>query len=82
GAGDFTFFVKFGYLIENGKLTTPIKDINIIGNGPEALAGITAVASNNIIDDSTWICGKEQYCPVSCGMPSVLVNKLTVGGDD
>lgn len=82
GAGNFTFFVKLGYLIENGKLTRPIKDINIIGNGPEALAGITAVASNNIIDNSTWICGKEQYCAVSCGMPSVLVNKLTVGGDD
>jgi len=82
GAGNFTFFVKSGYLIENGKLTRPIKDINIIGNGPEALAGITAVASNNFIDNSTWICGKEQYCPVSCGMPSVLVNKLTVGGDD
>ncbi len=82
GAGNFTFFVKSGYLIENGKLTRPIKDINIIGNGPEALAGITAVASNNYIDNSTWVCGKEQYCPVSCGMPSVLVNKLTVGGDE
>lgn len=82
GAGNFTFFVKSGFLIENGKLTRPIKDINIIGNGPEALAGITAVASNSFIDNSTWICGKEQYCPVSCGMPSVLVNKLTVGGDE
>jgi len=81
GAGDFTFFVKSGYLIENGKLTRPIKDINIIGNGPEALADITAVASNILIDNSTWVCGKEQFCPVSCGMPSVLVNKLTVGGD-
>ncbi|MGD9558891.1 MAG: TldD/PmbA family protein, partial [Mangrovibacterium sp.] len=40
GAGDFTFFVKSGYLIENGKLTRPIKDINIIGNGPQALADI------------------------------------------
>ncbi|MGE4415420.1 MAG: TldD/PmbA family protein, partial [Bacteroidales bacterium] len=82
GAGDFTFFVKSGYLIENGKLTQPVKDINIIGNGPEALANIVAVASNNIIDDSTWTCGKEQYCPVSCGMPSVLVNKLIVGGNE
>lgn len=81
GAGDFTFYVKSGYLIENGKLTRPVKDINIIGNGPEALAGIVAVASDSIIDNSTWTCGKEQYCPVSCGMPSVLVNKLTVGGD-
>ena len=80
GAGDFTFFVKSGYLIENGRLTQPIKDINIIGNGPEALKEITAVANNNKIDNSTWTCGKEQYCAVSCGMPSVLVNRLTVGG--
>ncbi len=80
GAGDFTFFVKSGYMIENGQLTRRIKDINIIGNGPEALAGIVAVANNLKIDDSTWSCGKEQYCPVSCGMPSVLVDRLTVGG--
>ncbi|MDO9679973.1 MAG: TldD/PmbA family protein [Bacteroidales bacterium] len=82
GAGDFTFFVKSGYLIENGKLTTPVKDINIIGNGPEALADIVAVANNSRVDNSTWTCGKEQYCAVSCGMPSVLVKKLTVGGID
>ena len=82
GAGDFTFFVKSGYMIENGKLTQPIKDINIIGNGPQALKDIIAVANNNKIDNSTWTCGKEQYCPVSCGMPGVLVNKLTVGGSN
>ena len=82
GAGDFTFFVKSGYLIENGKLTQPIKDINIIGNGPEALEDIIGVANNNRIDNSTWTCGKEQYCPVSCGMPGVLVNELTVGGSN
>ncbi len=81
GAGDFTFFVKSGYLIENGKLTAPIKDTNIIGNGPQALADITAVANNLEIDNSKWVCGKEQYCPVSCGMPSVLVKNLTVGGN-
>ena len=80
GAGDFTFYVKSGYLIENGKLTSPIKDINIIGNGPEALADIIGVADNNKIDNGTWACGKEQYCPVSCGMPSVLIKQLTVGG--
>ena len=80
GAGDFTFYVKSGYLIENGKLTRPIKDANIIGNGPEALADIIAVANDSIIDDSTWSCGKGQYCPVSCGMPSVLVKSLNVGG--
>lgn len=81
GAGDFTFFVKSGYLIENGKLTQPIKDVNIIGNGPKALADITMVADNEKIDNSTWTCGKSgQSCPVTDGMPSALVSKLTVGG--
>ena len=83
GAGDFTFFVKFGYMIEDGKLTQPIKDINIIGNGPKALADITMVASNDQIDNGTWTCGKDgQSCPVTCGMPSALVSKLTVGGEN
>lgn len=54
-------------MIEDGRLTRPIKDTNIIGNGPEALAAITGVADNLIVDDSTWTCGKGQYCPVSCG---------------
>jgi len=81
GAGDFTFFVKSGYLIENGKLTQPVKDINIIGNGPKALADITMVGNNLKIDHSTWTCGKDgQGVPVSQGLPSVLVKKLTVGG--
>lgn len=83
GAGDFTFFVKSGYLIENGRLTRPVKDINIIGNGPKALADITLVADNPRIDNGTWTCGKDgQSCPVTCGMPSVLVSKLTVGGEN
>ncbi|MDR1645046.1 MAG: TldD/PmbA family protein [Tannerellaceae bacterium] len=83
GAGDFTFFVKNGYLIENGKLTQPIKDINIIGNGPKALADITMVGNNYEMDNGTWTCGKDgQSCPVTCGMPSALVSKLTVGGEN
>ncbi|MDR2146992.1 MAG: TldD/PmbA family protein [Tannerella sp.] len=82
GAGDFTFYVKNGYLIEDGKLTQPIKDINIIGNGPKALADITMVGSNFLMDANSWTCGKDgQSCPVSLGMPSVLVSKLTVGGE-
>lgn len=82
GAGDFTFFVKSGYMIEDGKLTQPIKDINIIGNGPKALADITMVANNEKIDNGTWTCGKDgQSCPCTCGMPSALVSKLTVGGE-
>ncbi len=81
GAGDFTFFVKSGYLIEKGKLTQPVKDINIIGNGPKALADITMVANDFLIDNGTWTCGKSgQSVPVTCGLPTVLVKKLTVGG--
>ncbi|MGV8096198.1 MAG: metallopeptidase TldD-related protein [Mangrovibacterium sp.] len=81
GAGDFTFFVKSGYLIENGKLTQPIKDVNIIGNGPQALADISMCAADFQIDNGTWTCGKNgQSVPVTCGLPTVLVKKLTVGG--
>ena len=81
GEGDFTFYVKSGFLIENGHLTAPVKDINIIGNGPEALADITAVADDLIVDNGTWTCGKDQNVPVSCGIPTVLVRSLTVGGE-
>ncbi len=81
GEGDFTFFVKSGYLIENGRLTSPVKDINIIGNGPTALADIQAVGNDLKIDNGTWTCGKEQSVAVSCGMPTVLISNLTVGGE-
>ena len=81
GEGDFTFFVKSGFLIENGRLTRPVKDINIIGNGPEALADITMVGNDPKVDDGAWTCGKEQSAPVSCGIPTVLVRSLTVGGE-
>ena len=61
GPGDFTFFVKFGYIIENGKITKPIKDINIniIGNGPQALADIVMVADDRKLSDSAGTCGKD-----------------------
>ena len=81
GAGDFTFFVKSGKLIEQGKLTRTIKDINIIGNGPQALADITMAAGDFKMDNGTWTCGKGgQSVPVTMGLPTVLVKKLTVGG--
>jgi TldD protein len=81
GAGDFTFFVKSGYIIENGKFTKPIKDINIIGNGPQALADIVMAADDGKLSDSTWTCGKAgQGVPVSMGLPTVKIRKLTVGG--
>ena len=81
GEGDFTFFVKSGFLIEKGRLTMPVKDINIIGNGPQALADIVAVAGDLKVDEGTWTCGKEQSVAVSCGIPSVLIRNLTVGGE-
>lgn len=81
GEGDFTFYVKSGFLIENGRLTSPVKDINIIGNGPQALADITGVGNDLLIDNGTWTCGKDQSVPVSCGIPTVLVRELTVGGN-
>jgi TldD protein len=72
GAGDFTFYVKNGWLVEGGKITAPIKDVNIIGNGPEALKRI-----------SGWTCGKNgQQVPVSQGIPTVLVSTMTVGGEN
>lgn len=81
GAGDFSFYVRSGRMIENGRLTHYIKDFNVIGNGPEALASISMVANDLRIDNSTWTCGKEsQNCPVTCGMPTVKVDCLTVGG--
>lgn len=82
GAGDFTFYIKNGWLIEGGKVTAPIKDINIIGNGPQALRDITRVGNDCVLDEGGWTCGKDgQSVPVSQGMPTVLVSKLTVGGD-
>ncbi|MHC5010228.1 MAG: TldD/PmbA family protein [Planctomycetota bacterium] len=83
GAGDFTFYVKNGWLIEGGKLTRPIKDVNIIGNGPEALSNITMVGNDMKLDTGGWTCGKEgQMVPVSQGMPTALVSRLTVGGEN
>lgn len=80
GAGDFTFYMKLGFLIEDGHLTTPIRDLNIIGNGPRALADISMVANNLVIDHSAGMCGKGgQSVPVSHGLPTVLVDRLTVG---
>jgi len=81
GPGDFTFYVKSGSLIENGKITAPIKDVNIIGNGPEVLERVTMVGNDMKISEGGWTCGKNgQGVPVSQGMPSVLVSSITVGG--
>ncbi len=81
GAGDFTFYVKNGFLIEDGKLTRPIKDVNIIGNGPKVLEKVDMVSNDLVIDEGGWTCGKDgQSVPVSQGMPTVRVASITVGG--
>jgi len=81
GAGDFTFYVKNGYLIEDGKLTRPIKDVNIIGNGPKVLEKVDMVADDLVIDEGGWTCGKDgQGVAVSQGIPTVRVASITVGG--
>ena len=82
GAGDFTFYIKNGWLIEGGKITAPIKDVNIIGNGPEALKNVVMAAGDAVLDDGSWTCGKNgQGVPVSMGVPTMLVEKsMTVGG--
>jgi TldD protein len=82
GAGDYTFYVKNGWLVEKGRVTAPIKDVNIIGNGPDSLKNITMVADDARLDTGGWTCGKNgQSVPVSQGIPTVLVSKMTVGGE-
>lgn len=82
GAGDFTFYMKTGYLIEDGKLTRPIKDVNIIGNGPAALEQVDMVGSDLVLDEGGWTCGKDgQGVPVSQGQPTVRVASLVVGDE-
>jgi TldD protein len=83
GAGDFTFYVKTGYLIEDGKKTRPIKDVNVIGNGPEVLRRITMVGNDLKFDEGLWTCGKDgQGMPNQMGLPTVKVSAMTVGGVD
>jgi TldD protein len=82
GQGDFSFYVSQGYQIENGKLTAPIKDINIMGNGPKMLENITMAANDlTMYQGGAGMCGKEnQGVKVSFGLPTCLVKSMTVGG--
>lgn len=81
GAGDFTFYIKTGYLIEDGKITRPIKDSNIIGLGPKVLESVKMVGDDLVVDPGRWTCGKDgQGVPVSQGLPTTLVGGVTVGG--
>jgi TldD protein len=77
--GDFVFGLSEAYVIENGELTRAVRGANLIGNGPEVIARIDAVGR----DYEVWwgVCGKEgQGVPVTCGMPTVRIARITVGG--
>jgi len=82
GEGDFAFYVSQGRMIENGKLAAPIKDINIMGNGPKMLMNITLLANDfAMYQGGAGACGKDgQAAPVGFGQPTCLVKSLTVGG--
>ena len=82
GEGDFAFYVARGRLIEGGQLTAPIKDINIMGNGPKMLRNITMAANDlEMSRGGAGFCGKDgQMVPVGFGLPTCLVKSMTVGG--
>ena len=81
--GDFVFSLTESYLIEDGKLTAPLKGVNLIGNGPEVLGKVDMVANDYELSDGIWTCGKEgQSVPVGVGTPSVRISAITVGGTE
>lgn len=80
-SGKFVFSASSAYLIENGKITTPIKGATLIGQGPEVMKKIKMVGNNLELDTGIGVCGKDgQSVPVGVGMPTVLVEEMTVGG--
>lgn len=80
-SGKFVFSTSEAYLIENGKITTPVKGATLIGNGPDVMKKISMVGNNLALDEGVGVCGKEgQSIPVGVGQPTVLVDELTVGG--
>jgi TldD protein len=79
--GNFVFQATESYLIENGRLTRPVKGASLIGNGPEALKYVSMVGRDLALDEGMGICGKEgQSVPVGVGIPTVKIEKITVGG--
>lgn len=79
--GDFVFSLTESYLIEDGKLTRPLRDVNLIGNGPEVLEKVSMLGNDVEISDGIWTCGKDgQSVPVGVGCPTVKIDEITVGG--
>ncbi|MFT6984542.1 MAG: TldD protein [Psychromonas sp.] len=80
-SGKFVFSASEAYLIEDGKITAPIKGATLIGNGFDAMKQISMVANNMCLDPGVGVCGKEgQSIPVGVGQPSLKIDQLTVGG--
>jgi TldD protein len=79
--GDFVFSLTESYLIEDGKLTSPLKGVNLIGNGPECMRKVDMLGNDYQLSDGIWTCGKDgQSVPVGVGTPSVRIAGITVGG--
>ncbi|MCL5262988.1 MAG: metalloprotease TldD [Acidobacteria bacterium] len=79
--GKFVFSASEAYLIEDGKVTAPVRDATLIGNGPEALKYVSMVGNDLALDEGIGTCGKDgQSVPVGVGMPTVKLDKMTVGG--
>lgn len=79
--GDFTFSCSEAYLIEDGKVTVPIKGATLVGNGPDVMTKVDMVGNDLKFTDGGWTCGKSgQMVPVGMGTPTVKVSQITVGG--
>jgi TldD protein len=79
--GDFVFSLTESYLIEDGKITAPLKGVNLIGNGPEVLRNVTMLGDDLATSDGIWTCGKDgQSVPVGVGCPTIKIDRITVGG--
>jgi TldD protein len=80
-SGKFVFSASEAYLIENGKVTKPVRGATLIGNGPDVLTRVTMVGNDLKLDEGVGTCGKDgQSVPVGVGQPTLLVDGLTVGG--
>src|SRR5579862_980529 len=80
-SGNFVFSAAESYLIENGKVTRPVRNATLIGNGPEALKHVSMVGSDLKLDEGIGVCGKEgQSVPVGVGVPTIRIDRMTVGG--
>jgi TldD protein len=79
--GDFVFMLAEGYLIENGKLTAPVRGASLIGNGPEVMTRVVMTGNDARFAGRSYTCGKGgQSVPVGVGMPTVKLSRVTVGG--